>query len=47
LSSSSTWNSLKTIINIKTRYYDEVVLKYAKSYTNIFPKDLIDALGLF
>lgn len=33
-------------MNTKTRYYNEVVLKYAKSCANILPKDLIDALGL-
>ena len=46
LSLNSKWSRLKTIINTKTRYHNEVVLKYAKAHTNILPKDLIDALGL-
>ena len=43
LSLNSKWSRLKTIINAKTRYNNEVVLKHAKAHTNILPKDLIDA----
>ena len=46
LSFDSKWSSLKTIINTKTRYFNYVVLKYARSYTYTIPKDLIEALGL-